>query len=279
VEILDRAFDLHEQCFGLLGCAGTVAANVFAAGGKAVTLRVGNWRQNPDPASRQTEPEVWFPGLMTPEKDREGKVVLETKRVTLECISAVHPAPGSDPGTIDPFVIPLWRMDNPQRKASSVGEVLAKSCGELPFFGEQQAERTCFRLRSSDAYYSVPKILANVFGLVLCRGGAAMGVEFFRGPELIEKVSKIVIEHSGRVVEQKNPDGTVSRVPVQRSRNVVVEEPSFPLMIMINDAGEINLGDISSVHGNEGAYNNLWTLGDLLSGRHVNSKAYHGEGA
>jgi len=279
VEILDRVFDLSEQCFGMLGCAGTVAANVFAAGGKAVTLRVGNWRQNPDPATRQTDPEVWFPGLMTPETGKDGKPALESKRVTLECISAVHPAPGADPQTIDPFMVPLWRADNSQRKASSVGEVLAAAYGQLPLFGQEQESRAGFRLRSTDAFYAVPKILANVFGMLLRRGGVLMGVELYRGPETIEKVPKIVIEHSGRVVEQKNADGTVSMVPVQRSRNVVVEEPTSPLMIVINDLGEMELGDVSSIQGNEGAYNNLWTLGDLLSGKHVNSKAYHGEGA
>lgn len=270
MELLDRPFAdvTSEQCWGLLTCAGTVAANVFSAGGLAVTLRVGNWFPNPDVAQRQVDPEVFYPALELP-----GGQGL-SKAVTLECVTEVHPARDLPPNTADPFTVPLWPITEGGRKAASIGEVLRGSIDRLPFLGNQETTHSVIRMRTTDAFYAVPKIVSSLFGVILSRGGNTMGVELFRGPAVSERVTKTVIEHSGKVVEQRNLDGTISRIPVQRSRNEVIDEQVVPVCLVVNKTDAIKLEDLNAIRANESAYNPSWTLLGLLTGKYAEIKPF-----
>lgn len=277
MELLDRSFPVGDQCWGLIGCAGTVAANVFSAGGLAVTLRVGNWVQNPDVGARQIDPEVWFPGLDQPPDPKRPGVKVVPPSVTLECVTPVHPSRDIPPELGDPFKVDLWPNAKGGVKATSIGAVLESCLDRLPVLAGQMATHTVVKLRTTDAYYTIGKIVSSLFGVILSRGGVAMGLELYRGPAAIERVTRTVIEHSGKVIEQKNADGTITRVPVQRSRNEIVNENVAPVYLVINKTEAIQLDDLNSIQSNESAYNPSWRLLGLLSGQFAASKPFHEE--
>lgn len=260
MEIFDRLFPSadKDQCCWLIGCAGEVAANMISAGGFAITLRVGNWKPNPDPAARQTDPEVWDPG-----------VDVANNQVTLECLSMVHPAPGLPQDKANPFTTALYPTSR-EGRATSIMDIVGEHLEKIPFLTDQGNTHTVLALRSTSAFYSVPKIVSALFGTILARGGTDLGLEIYRGPEIVEKVTKAVIEHSGKVVVQKNADGTITHVPVQRSRSVVVDEKTVPIYMAIDRTVPINNEDLQSILGYEGgAYSPVWTLAGLLGGKYV----------
>lgn len=254
---LDRPFTnvMRSQCPELLTCAGNVVANVFSSGGRAATLRVGNWK----PCSDPTIPDIWCEGYD-----------LETDSVTLECLPDVNPVAGHEEAGINPFVHALW-PPNKGARAISINDALEKSRDSLPeITGPLVDHRPVFSLRSSDAFYQIPKAVSSAFGAVLARGLSGMGVELYRGPGVVEKTPKTVIEHSGKAVEQINPDGSKVMVPVQRSRNIVVSETIYPVYLVINLLVRISLDDvINAVRVGESTYSPEWTLGGIFSGKYA----------
>jgi hypothetical protein len=259
MEILDRVFPAAstDQCCWLLGCAGTVASNVFAAGGTKLTLRVGNWAPNPDRAAAAVDPEVWVPGWDA-----------ATDQVVLECLTEVHPAAGFEPGQMDPFKIDIWAPSDGKLHPSRIVDVL-KNFEQIPLVGARAANRAVFSLRSTDAYYSIAKIVSAALGTIVVHGGMSMGLELRRGPGAVDRFSRMVVEHSGKVVEQRNPDGSVVKVPVQRSRSVMVEEVVAPVYLIIDSAEVVSPAEIASIQSKESPYSPVWTLASLLTGKYA----------
>jgi len=257
---LDRVFPSAsmEQCFGFMGCAGTIAANVFAAGGKAVSLRVGNWRPNPNASMRAAEPEVWVPGY-DKEKDE----------VTLEAIAEVVPVPADAGEEVNPFSTPLWRLPGRDtRTAASIHEVLGNSILDIPRFGEADRSAIVAERKSIDPYYSIEKIVANFFGVVLVRRGCSIGINLRIGDPVSQVVTKMQIN-----VEQTE-DGER-----EETETISGQEEVVPVYLVFDKEESVKFKDVTSILSHESTYDPTWTLGDVLLGLHVNTNPHPSEGS
>jgi len=244
-EQIDKLFPQasREQCWGFVGCAGEIANNIFAAGGRQLTLRAGNW----DDAN----PELWTPGLN-----------IEADVVTLEAVTEVSPysQDGVEPSRDDVFSVPIYQLDvghghdkRPVTTAEAVPLETVPALTENP--------EVYFRFKHWDPFYSLKKVVSDVWAVLLQRGGLELGVSLFKGEQESEAVPATSVNSNGeRVTTLQNT-------------------PFVPVYLVFQKSPEIELSDIISIRSFESAYDPTWDLAGLLKGDYRGHRSYQSDGS
>jgi len=302
-----------EQFAGIVSRAGEAAANVFAAGGKALILRVGHYEQLPDPNTGQIV-ENFVAGINP-----------KTDELLLEVVAEVDPAQGNR--DVNPFVLNMWPLTVPEKRhaPTTIEEALRQHFQQLPPYVTSPAHFT-IQLSSDQSMYLLRKALSSVFALALLRGGAQVEFILMRGNEISETVptQKVVKTKEKRPQRQRDPktgqllfkeavdkDGKPIFEPVcdrvgrplydpatgeiKRHRKieyvtqeVEMEVESFqnvdetlkrtPVFLQITKSPEIDFEKFPGASINESQYDPTWMLADVLAGKCRDRKPFHGMG-
>ena len=155
--VLEMPFDGADQrqCYELIGCAGEVVANAFAAGVPTVTVKCGSRKD------QGTGIEAFIPGLILP-----------SNSVSLRTESAGDISGARPPSEFNPFKQTLWPLTTEDRKPPTVEQVLFPVLDRIPAY-VQLASPGLFTLEVAPgaSYFTVRNWAANLFGFILARGG------------------------------------------------------------------------------------------------------------
>jgi len=140
------------QLLNVVTAAAELTANHFFNGGKAITMRLGNYFRDPERGGA----EYWVSGLIADDA------------VIMQVYADQCPAGTQDMRLVDLFN-PLWPMHNAEGKPSTVMEVLGPHMKDIP--GVTQGNFVPIEISSLSAYYKITKHVASIFGAMLVRGG------------------------------------------------------------------------------------------------------------
>jgi hypothetical protein len=246
MQFIDKEFHncTQEQCWGFVGCAGEIANNVFAAGGLALSVRAGRWDSE--------RPDTWVPGY-----DEARDYVMLSAQV------------GADPYTMDgveddadAFAVPFYQLDVGQgheKRARTIAELLALE--RIPML--ESGAAITIALRHWDPFYTVKKVISDLWGTLLQRGGLEMGVQLRKGPLAKDQmpVVKGVDKATGQSITQME---SVEYVPVY---------------VVFDKQPSINIEDVVSIRSFESAYDPTWQLAALLQGKYSQHNQFQSDGS
>ena len=235
------------QCCQLVDHASNIVTNTFAAGGRAISLRVGNWVPSGS--------DNWVPGYDA-----------ENDKVTLDAVVDVSPLTGHEGEKLNPFEVPLWPTHSgEERRASTILDVFGSQLQSVPLLQEPVGASVVLNFKSIDPFYAIGKAACDFFAMIVARGGDQMGASIFRSEMVVETVPQTRVTHNAAGEEQRGTS--------------LVDESIVPFHLVVKKAPEVRLDDITSIRSREASYDPTWIVSSMLQGEYKKAKTYHSEGA
>lgn len=296
-----------KQCVEFMSAAGEVATNLFANGGKAITLEAGYYQQIKADGEQMSE--AWTLGLNE-----------AADEVLLRAVCDVDPSGGKPTSEINIFVSPSWALQNAGGHASTIQDILGPRFANIP--ENRAVDSVSLAFSSINAFYLLQKHISSLFGLVLARGGFKLGIVLQKGSAHTEKISRTQVETEVRpatetvrdkdghiiyemIVDEKGEPvfeikrdksgrpfrdektGEVIRHQKMEPKVMVVERKFeklttrvdqvqvTPIYLQIARVPQLGPKDFESALANESMYDPTWMMGDVLRGLHVKSRPFH----
>ena len=296
-----------EQFAGLVAYAGELAANLFAAGGRALTLRAGHYARSQDPNTQQFV------------EDFVSGIDVQRNEILLQAICDCDPGRGMR--DVNPFLTPLWSQ-SVGIEASLIGQVLQDKLAALPAHIPSDTHFS-LDLYSDQPFYMIRKAVCNIFAVAMVRGAPSVDFLLCSGGQVTDdvidtKVSKKKKLLPERIRDEKGnlkfheavdaagqpvfdpvcdragrPMINPSTGEVLRQRRIeyetrevereVDEVTSVPrkrvrdlLYLMVAKTPQIDQKDFLGASINESYYNPGWSLPDVFAGKCKDKQPFHG---
>jgi len=286
-----------EQFAGPIAYAGEVAANLFAAGGRAVILRMGYHQKGQDEHGQLVE--AFAPGLDP-----------ATDEVFVQAICDRPPDGGHE--LVNPFLVNLWPLST-NKQPTTIADALGERLFALPQY-KGSADHFALPFASGQAFYLLRKMVSSIFAVAVARGATQVEFILSRGEPTTEKIEGTrVVKVKKKMPEKKrdangnllyteasesdgrpifdaiydrtgNPRMNPSTGEIMKIRRIIYETEMVdrdveefvptsrevavvPVYLQVTNLAEIANQEFSNTHAYESHYDPTWMLTDVLAGR------------
>jgi len=156
-QVLEMPFAqiFQRQCYEIIGCGGEVVANAFALGVPTLEVKVGSRRD----------------GGAGVEEFVLGAVTQSDSGVSLRTESMGDVSGGRSPAEFNPFKQTAWPL-TVDKKPPTVEQVIFPVLDRIPEYAKLASpQQYVMEIAPAASYFLLRNWVANMFGLILARGG------------------------------------------------------------------------------------------------------------